>query len=126
MLTIKKQHRIKPLTEHEIQCQVIAWFDLVHKKYAGRLFAIPNAGDRPVQYTKQLIDEGMRSGVPDLCLPVARGGYHALYIELKRPGGRLSEKQNDWINFLNDEKNLAVCCVGFSDAKRAIDDYLKL
>jgi len=23
--------------------------------------------------------EGMRSGVPDICLPVARGGYHGQF-----------------------------------------------
>lgn len=25
--------------------------------------------------------QGVRAGVPDLCLPVSRGKYHALYIQ---------------------------------------------
>ena len=28
--------------------------------------------------------EGLKSGVPDLCLPSAHGEYHGLYIEMKR------------------------------------------
>lgn len=27
--------------------------------------------------------QGVKAGVPDICLPVARNGYHGLHIELK-------------------------------------------
>lgn len=34
---------------------------------------------------------GLLPGLPDTCLPVARCGYHGLYIELKKPGGKCKQ-----------------------------------
>jgi hypothetical protein len=45
---------------------------------------VPNDGLRPTVTAARLTTEGVRRGVPDICLPVARGGYHGVYIELKR------------------------------------------
>ena len=39
---------------------------------------------------------GLRAGVPDLFLAIARGGYHGLYVEVKGPKGRLSKVQRDY------------------------------
>ena len=49
-----------------------------------KLFAIPNGGSRHKLEAKRLKAEGVVPGVPDLCLPVPRLGYHGLYVELKR------------------------------------------
>lgn len=38
--------------------------------------------------------EGMRSGVHDIFLPVARGGFSGLYIEMKAPRYRKKEGHN--------------------------------
>lgn len=51
-----------------------------------KIHAIPNGGKRTRYEAGALIREGVRAGVPDLCLPIARGGYHGLYIEMKAPG----------------------------------------
>ena len=68
---------------------------------------------------------GLRKGVPDICLPVGRGGYHALYIELKRvKGGRVSPDQRQMLADLNAEGNFAVVCRGAEDAKKLILAYL--
>lgn len=39
------------------------------------------------------IEAGVKAGIPDLLLPVARHGYHGLYIELKRLGDTLRDSQ---------------------------------
>jgi hypothetical protein len=63
------------------------------------LFAIPNGGARHKAIAGKLRAEGVRAGVPDICLPVPRGEYHGLFIELKRPkGGHVSEEQEAWIS----------------------------
>lgn len=79
-----------------------------------------------------LIDLGMteadclKSGIPDLCLPVARGGNHELYIELKRQcGGRISEEQVRWINGLLKQGYAAAICKGWQEAADVIIDYLR-
>ena len=70
--------------------------------------------------------QGVKSGVPDLCLPVARGGNHGLYIELKRQrGGRISEEQVRWINGLLKQGYAAAICKGWQEAADVIIDYLR-
>lgn len=48
------------------------------------LYHVPNEGKRTWRTGARLKSEGLKPGVPDLCLPVARGKYHGLYVELKR------------------------------------------
>ncbi len=47
------------------------------------LFHIPNGGKRDPREAKKLKDMGVRAGVSDYCLPVARGEYHGMFLELK-------------------------------------------
>lgn len=47
------------------------------------LYHIPNGGSRNKAEAANLKRQGVKAGVPDLFLPVPRGGYHGLYIELK-------------------------------------------
>lgn len=90
------------------------------------LFHIPNEGKRTAQTGARLRAAGLSSGVPDICLPVARCGYNALYIELKRQkGGTLSANQKQWLGKLLKAGNLAVRCNGFDEAKAVIVQYLK-
>ena len=115
-------------TEEEEQELIFSWAKLQYKAHPELrlLFHIPNEGKRSVQTGARLKAAGLASGVPDICLPVARGGYNALYIELKRQkGGRLSENQKKWLSELNAAGNLAVRCNGFDEAVRVILRYLK-
>ncbi len=70
--------------------------------------------------------EGLKPGVPDLCLPVAQGNYHGLYIELKRIGETASKEQEQWIADLREQNYAAYVCAGWDNARRLIEDYLKL
>lgn len=49
------------------------------------LLAIPNGGHRSKATAGRLKAEGVRAGVPDVALPVARAPHGGLWIELKRP-----------------------------------------
>lgn len=72
--------------------------------------------------------EGVRSGVPDVHLPVARGGYHSLYIELKREyGGKApTDEQVEWAKKLILYGNRVVVAHGFDEARAAIEEYLAM
>lgn len=68
---------------------------------------------------------GLKKGVPDLCLPVARGHYNALYIEMKKNRNcRPSADQIEWQIGLNAEGNRAVVCYSADEAIQTIKDYL--
>ena len=66
----------------------------------------------------------IRVGFPDLNLPVARHGYHGLYIKLKRKGGKLSKEQKWWIEQLTAQGYYAVPAWGFEQAHGIILRYL--
>jgi len=91
------------------------------------LFAIPNGEYRNKATAARLKLEGVSPGVPDLCLPVARNGYHGFYIELKRQkGGRLSDSQKGWIQGLTQQGYKAMVCKGWEEAAAALTAYLEL
>lgn len=89
------------------------------------LYHVPNEGKRSVSAGARLKAEGLKKGVPDLCLPVARGKYHGLYIELKAQGGRLTGEQAGWLSALNSQGYKAVLCVGYEAAADEIMRYLQ-
>ena len=79
----------------------------------GLLFAVPNGRKRTAAEAGKLKAEGVKSGVPDVWLPVPRQGYHGLVIEMKAPGklANTSEAQDRWIERLQDQG----WCVGVCD-----------
>lgn len=85
---------------------------------------IPNGGKRSKTEATRLKCEGVKKGVPDLCLPVPRRNYHGLYIEMKYGKGRTSKEQKEWIQKLNGQGYKAVVCNGFDEAKEIIEKYM--
>ena len=87
-------------------------------------FHIPNGGYRGKTTAKNLQRQGVKAGVPDLCIPLARLGYHGLYIEMKRRQGyQIRESQKQWIARLNNEGYLARVCAGADSAIELIRQY---
>lgn len=120
--------RIAAPLEHDEQTALIDWTMLQCGRWPElKLFYhIPNEGKRTPAAARRLKQEGMKRGVPDNCLPVAKGGYHGLYIELKRvSGGRPTPEQLQWIEDLNAQGYLAVICKGWEEAARVIERYLR-
>ena len=77
--------QMQPLTESQLQIQIFEWAQLMTGKYPelSLLYHIPNEGKRSIYYGAKLKREGLKSGVPDICLPIPKGQYGGLYIELK-------------------------------------------
>jgi len=79
------------MSEHDLQCNFFAWAALQACKYPdlSKMFAIPNGGLRNVIVASKLKREGVKAGIPDVFLPVARGGFIGCWIEFKvRPNKR--------------------------------------
>lgn len=116
--------------EHEQQRALFAWVDdeATIRRYPelGLYFAIPNGGHRSPAVAAKLKAEGVRAGVLDTHLPVARGEYHSLWIELKSPSGSVSPAQRDWIASLTRQGNRVVICTSWEAARDEILSYLAL
>lgn len=67
------------------QTNLFRWAAYEQGKYPELklMYHIPNGGSRNRLEAANLKKQGVKSGVPDICLPVARGAYHGLYIEMK-------------------------------------------
>ena len=90
------------------------------------LYAIPNGGARHRVVAAKLKAEGVKAGVPDYHLPVARGGAHGLFVELKRTkGGVLSAEQRAWLAALREQGHRVEVCRGWEEAFDVIRDYLE-
>lgn len=128
-------------TEHAQQVALFMWAALeVHSgamPELALLFAIPNGGERNKIVAARMKAEGVKTGVPDVMLPVARGGFHGLFVEIKRPDsetttkggakrrkGGTTDEQDDWIAKLRAQGYGAASCVGFEQARETIRAYL--
>ena len=90
------------------------------------LHAIPNGGSRDIREAKNLKRQGVKAGVPDLCLPVPKGAYHGLYIEMKVGRNKPSAKQNEWLAALGGNGYAVCVCYGAAEARSHIEKYLRL
>ena len=115
-------------TEHDEQAELIQRAEHVKSRepVLRWLHAIPNGGARAKAVAVKLKAEGVKPGVPDLCLPASRGLYCGLYIEMKSMTGSESREQKDWRNHLCEEGYLAVVCKGAREAIRVLCEYLDL
>jgi len=113
--------------EHNEQVRLFAWAEWarMERPELGLLFAVPNGGRRDAVTGARLKAEGVKAGVPDVWLPVARQGYHGLVIELKADATkRASREQERWLADLMEQGYLAVVCHGCEAAKGVIRAYL--
>ena len=126
----------KSNTESAHQKAVFAHFALTRN--AGQyletewLHHIPNGGLRDKVTASRLKAEGVKDGVLDLFLPVARGIYHGLYIEMKRPGqenhknGGRTPNQVKFSDFVMGQGFAVVIAYSWGEAVNYIIQYLEL
>lgn len=90
------------------------------------LFAIPNGGKRNLTVAKKLKAEGVKAGVLDNFLPVARGRFHGMWLEMKYGDNTLSDKQKIWKAFLEEQGYFVAVEYSAQNAFDALIGYLSL
>lgn len=118
------------MTELQHQQAVIKWSKqpAIRQKWPmlKLLYHIPNERKCSEVMGRLLRLAGVKPGVPDLCLPVPRGQYHGLYIELKTEKGRTSTAQDWWIEKLTEQGHFVEVCHGYDSAIRVLTWYMEL
>ncbi len=114
------------MSEHDEQAALFHWAALneTHIPELALLFAIPNGGLRNKATAGKLKSEGVKRGVPDVCLPVAYDGFHGLFIEMKYGKNTTTDDQNTWLMRLWNQGYQATVCHSFEEAKTVILEYL--
>lgn len=114
------------LLEHDIQ---VACFDWVRiKQNQNELWkniaACPNGILKNVAAHIRLTKEGFSAGFPDVMVLLPASGYHGLFIEMKRDGGKQSETQKDWQKRLTAVGYCYRLCYSFKEFEDLIVEYV--
>ena len=121
---------MKRRLEHQHQVALFQWAKMMSSKYPELqlLFAIPNESFGSNKWAiirmKYLKAEGLKPGVPDVFLPVPRGGFHGLFIEMKVGKRKPTEKQRWWIENLKKQGYKVEVCYSFQEARDLLLEYL--
>lgn len=113
--------------EEATQAALFQWAELNARKYPELryMFHIPNGGYRHKTTAVKMKAIGQKAGVPDIFLPVPRGVFHGLWIELKYGKNRTTEAQRDYLSFLEEQGYGIAVCYGVDEAVQAIEEYLR-
>jgi hypothetical protein len=116
----------KPLSESQEQINFMQWAKTCGMPGMKLIFAIPNGGTRNTKEAYRMKREGVKSGVPDLLLPVPRFPYHGLFIEMKRTKNfKVSDEQKQWCSDLHAQGYRVEVCLGAQEAIRCAEDYYR-
>ena len=111
------------------QKAIFQWAKLKYSKFPELewcLFSVPNGGSRHKLEAYNLKLQGLKSGVSDITLQVARGGYNGLWIELKVGKNKTTKNQDKFLETMREQGYFAVVCYGSLEAIDTILDYLHL
>lgn len=112
------------------QADLIKLVRAAFPKEGALLIHIPNGGSRKNAFEGwRLKEQGVRAGVSDLFLPIARGGFHGLWIEFKASPpytARVTPTQEEWIELMIQQNYKASICIGIDSAFEEIKSYLSL
>ena len=116
-------------TEGQQQIALIKWFKY---QYQGKIiFAIPNGamlGGNKYALMRKMKQEGLLPGASDLFIPIPKGNYCGLFIEMKNLGAtvcKVSEDQKWFLDEMRIAGYAAEWAAGFDKAKDIIENYMK-
>lgn len=119
-------------SEHSEQAAVIQWAGLMEGMYPVLAWLhsslngimIPASKTTRARIINHMKAEGMKKGIPDLFLPVARRGYHGLYIEMKRGSNKPTPEQVEFLKFAEEQGYLDKVCYSADEAIETLKWYL--
>ncbi len=116
--------------QHEAceQIKLFQWAQFMTAKYPilDLMFHIPNGGSRNKLEAVNLKRQGVKPGVPDVCLPVPSRNHHGLYIEMKYGRNKPTDNQNKYLSNLSKQGYAVAVCYNWEQAAETICKYLNI
>jgi hypothetical protein len=116
--------------EHDEQVKLFKWAELMSNKYEelNLLFAIPNGAFffNNWKVINKMKEEGLKSGVPDVFLPVSNKVNGGLWIEMKVGSNKPSDAQKEWLSNLQEQGYQCNVCYSAEEAIEVICEYLDI
>lgn len=116
------------MSEHDEQAALFEWaeWNIANRPELEMLYAIPNGGHRHRATAARLKAEGVKAGVWDVALDVARGDWHGLRIEMKYGRNKLQPAQVEWQERYHAHGYKTAVCYSWLEAVKEITEYLSL
>lgn len=106
--------------ESKLQRAIMKWANLAAKTdpRLETLYAIPNGAHVTTINRMRLVSEGLKKGMPDLCLPVRSrdGQYSNLFLEVKVKNSKPTEVQKECHKLLEAHGNRVVVVRSLDEA----------
>ena len=126
-MTVEEYNKLtaRIVSEETEQIHLMVWCRYMESKFPEleTIYHIPNEGKRSHIAGSKQKSMGLKSGMPDLCLPVPRGEYSSLYIEMKKIGGKPTAEQLDRLELLEQYGNAVAICEGAEQAEKVLTAY---
>lgn len=107
--------------EDDMQINCVMWFKYQYPEHL--IHHSPNGGRRDAREGSRFKKMGVLSGFPDIIIPVARKGYHGLFIELKAEKNRLTQSQILVISKIISEGYKCEVCYSVEQFRKVVNDY---
>jgi len=116
------------VSEYAEQCALFEWARLQEKiiPELALLNASANGCRVSIGSAVKMKCQGLKKGFPDISLPVARGEFHGLFIEMKFGKNKQSPEQKEWEAALTVQGYKYSLAYSGSSAVQIIKDYLNL
>ena len=140
MVTITPEYLARSGSEDGEQSALFCYAaDMIHGRCWGNflplpadwrwslLYAIPNGGKRDPSVAARMKATGVKRGFPDVGLPIAKLGFHGLFIEMKKANGTMNDvdvDQTKWHVALTEQGYYVVVAFGWRQAVELITEYL--
>ena len=110
------------MSEDKLQSAVVKYiqYKYPHVKYCS---SIAGAYIASKAQRSKIVRNGYVRGKNDLDIYEARGGYFALFLELKEKAYP-TQAQNEWIDAMNERGYCALITRGLDETLSVIDEYL--
>ena len=112
------------LSEADEQTMIFRW--AAYFPELRWMYAVPNGGKRGSREAANLKRQGTKAGVSDIALPLPKGKYHGLFLELKVGKNKPSELQKEFLKYAKEKGYATFVCYGHKEAIEVITEYLKL
>ncbi len=107
-----------------MQSAFLDWLFYNHRNIFDVTFAPSNEGRRTAKEAYFAKRRGLKPGVPDLFIPVARSGFHGLFIELKILPNKATPSQLRMMALLTLQNYRCIICYTLEAMIQVFQEYL--
>ena len=112
--------------EHWLQVRLFYTFEMDFPNEYPFIFAIPNGGHRTPKAARMMRYEGQKKGTPDVFIPLPRGIYHGMFLEVKTEKGSATKEQKEKVEMYRNQGYYCVIAKGYEACMAHFLAYLKL